>query len=86
MIREIQKDAVFVFLQLYNCCVTCKEKPEVAGSTFDRLWGTGWWWDVYGVTENEEWTVDIGEDENVEAYGDVIGDTSESGGRDCGWN
>ena len=54
MIREIQKDAVFVFLQLYNCCVTCKEKPEVAGSTFDRLWGTGWWWDVYGVTENEE--------------------------------
>ena len=28
----------------------------------------------------------IGEDENVEAYGDVIGDTSESGGRDCGWN
>ena len=50
------------------------------------MWGTGWWWDVDGVTENEEWTVDVGEDRNVEVYGDAIGDTSESGGRDCGWN
>ena len=49
------------------CCATCKEEPGVAGSTFDRGWGTRWWQDVDGGAENEEWPVILGEDRNVGA-------------------
>ena len=50
------------------CCATCKEVPGVAGSHFDRVWGTRWWRDVDGRTESKGWVVRVGEDGDVLIY------------------
>ena len=53
---------IFAFFSV-PCCATCKEKPGVAGSTFDGGWGTKWWRDVSGGVENEEWAVGVEQDD-----------------------
>ena len=69
-----------------TCCATYKEKPGVADSTFDGVWGTWWWQDIDGGAENEEWVVRVGEDGKVGVHGDVTVDRSGSEMLDGGWN
>ena len=68
-----------------TCCTTYNEEPGVAGSTFDRGWGTRLWQDVSGGQENEGWAVGLGEDGKVGVYWDVTVDRSGSGMLDGGW-
>ena len=42
-----------------TCCITCKEQPGVAGSTFDGGWGTRWCQNVDGGAKNEGWAVSV---------------------------
>ena len=67
------------------CCATYKEEPGVAVSTFNGGWGTRWWRDVSGWSENEGLPVGLGEDGNVGVH-DVTGDRNESRMLDGGWN
>ena len=84
MPREIREE-VYLHFSTY-CCATYKEKPGVAGSTFDRGWGKRWWRDIDGGAENEEWAVRIGEVGKVGVHGNVTVDRSGSGVLDGGWN
>ena len=69
-----------------TCCATCKEERGVAGSTFDGGWGTRWWQDAYGGTENEEWAMGIGQDGKAGVYGAITVDRSVSGMLDEVWS
>ena len=50
-----------VYISSVMCRATYKEKPGVAGSTFDGGWGM---W-------VEGWNVDVGENGDLEVHGDV---------------
>ena len=65
---------------------TYKEKPGVAGSTFDGGWGTRWWQDVDRGTENKKWAVGVGEDGKVGVYGGVTVDASGIWMLEGSWN
>ena len=63
-----------------------KEELGAAVSTFDGGWGTRWWRDLVGGSENEGWAVGVGEDGKVRVHGDVAINRSGSGMLDDGWN